>query len=534
MTRKGLDTEKKTRSKVKLFRACRYGDNMEENKIIGKIIGIHGQIVDVEFEDHDVPNIRDILILEDDSAVRMEVIKSSGEKSFYCIAFSPVSKFYRGLKVLNTHEEISINVGEEILGRVVNIFGEPIDGGAPIKSVNKKPIYSEHLTYDEVSLHRDILETGIKAIDFFSPILRGGKIGLFGGAGVGKTLLLTEIIHNVVSLKLGKNVSVFAGVGERVREGQELYETLSEQKVLPSVALIFGTMGENSAVRFRTAFSAATIAEYFRDTMKRDVLFFIDNVFRFAQAGSELSMVTNTIPSEDGYQATLTSEMGSFHERLVSNRENSITTIEAIYIPNDDILDQGVQSILPHLDSTVVLSRSVYHEGLLPAIDLLSSTSASLNPEVVGEKHTRAVLRAQALLKQYASLERIVSLVGESEISADDKLIYRRAKMLSNYMTQSFFAAEKQTGRPGKYVTLKATVRDVTDILDGKYDDVLDEAKFMFIGEAKEATTEYARPVAPVSASVAQSATSNPLPTRTGPATGAAQVAQAPNTPQTK
>jgi len=457
----------------------------------GIVIGIQGHIVDVRFQDHDIPTVRNILALEEDLSVRMEVIKSSGPNSFYCFLFSSTNKLRRGIGIINTHEEITVPVGEEVLGRVVNIFGEPLDGGEQIKSKIRKSIYPDHLLYDEVSVHRDILETGIKAVDFFSPIAKGAKLGLFGGAGVGKTLLLTEIIHNVVTLHPGKSVSVFAGVGERTREGQELYETLSDQKVLPQVSLIFGTMGENSAIRFRTAYAAAAIAEHFRDQVKKDVLFFIDNVFRFAQAGSELSMVTNTIPSEDGYQATLTSEMGSFHERLASTRDNSITTIEAIYVPNDDILDQGVQSIFPHLDSTVVLSRNIYQEGMLPAIDLLASTSSSLSPVVVGTMHYRTVLRAQSLLKQYIGLERIISLVGEAEISPEDRIIYQRAKKLRSYMTQSFFVAESQTGRPGIYVPVKSTVRDVFDILEGKYDDILDDSKFMFIGEAKEAMAQF-------------------------------------------
>jgi F-type H+-transporting ATPase subunit beta len=456
----------------------------------GKIVGVQGQVVEVEFASGNAPSIKQVLVIRNDPSSRMEVVKSSGENRFHCIAFSPTDKLFRGAAVVNTGEEMSVAVSPELLGRVVNIFGEPIDGGPSLKSGKNKPIYSEHLTYDEVSIKREILETGIKAIDFFSPIPKGGKIGLFGGAGVGKTLLLTEIIHNIVNLKGGNNISVFAGVGERVREGQELFETLREQKVLPSVSLIFGTMGENSAVRFRTAYSAGAIAEYFRDEGKRDVLFFIDNVFRFALAGSELSMVTSTIPSEDGYQPTLTSEMGYFHERLTSNKSNSITTIEAIYIPNDDILDQGVQSILPHLDSTVVLSRNVYQEGLLPAIDLLLSTSSSLSPQLVGQTHYKTVLRAQALLKQYVALERIISLVGESEISEEDRIIYNRAKMIRNYMTQSFFVAERQTGRAGRYVPTATTVADVADILAGKYDDVLDVSKFMFVGEAKEARAE--------------------------------------------
>lgn len=452
---------------------------------VGKVIGIQGQVIEVEFPPDKLPEIRDVLTLVDDPAVKMEILKSSGENTFYCIGFAETTGIARDQKVANTNQQISVAVGNSVLGRVVNIFGEALDGKGAITGT-KKTIYGENLSYDELALNKTILETGIKAIDFFSPILRGGKIGLFGGAGVGKTLLLTEIIHNVVAANAEKNVSVFAGVGERVREGQELFETLGEQKVLGSVSLIFGTMGENSAVRFRTAYAAATIAEEFRDAEKKDVLFFIDNVFRFAQAGSELSMVTNTIPSEDGYQSTLTSEMGTFHERLVSNTNNSITTMEAIYIPNDDILDQGVQSIFPFLDSTVVLSRNVYQEGFLPAIDLLESSSASLTPEIVGDLHYRTVLAAQSLLKKSTALERIISLVGESELSADDRLIYHRAKNLRAYMTQSFFVAENQTGRPGKSVPLKTVVQDVSDIISGKFDDIPDDFRFMFIGEARE------------------------------------------------
>ncbi len=452
----------------------------------GKIIGVQGQVIEVEFDPANLPSIRDILLLEDDPKVHMEVLKSSGDNTFYCIVFSESSTISRNERVINSHAQIEVNVGSQVLARVINIFGEPLDGNQELTGA-KKTIYGESLSYDEIAVNKQILETGIKAIDFFSPILRGGKIGLFGGAGVGKTLLLTEIIHNVVAANAEKNVSVFAGVGERVREGQELYETLSDQKVLPSVSLIFGTMGENSAVRFRTAYAAATIAEEFRDAEKKDVLFFIDNVFRLAQAGSELSMVTNTIPSEDGYQATLTSEMSTFHERLASSISNSITTMEAIYIPNDDILDQGVQSIFPFLDSTVVLSRNVYQEGFLPAIDLLESSSASIAPEIVGPIHYRTVLAAQSLLKKSTALERIISLVGESELSAEDRLLYHRAKNLRAYMTQSFFVAEKQTGRPGKFVPIKTVVTDVGDIIDGKYDDIPDDFRFMFVGEAKEA-----------------------------------------------
>jgi len=452
----------------------------------GKIVGIQGQIIEVEFKNNQ-PSVHDILVLEDNLNIKMQVASPSGPQSFFCLSLGPTDMLCRGLQVINTKKPIMIPTGPGVLGRVMNIFGEPLDGLGPIKKLGEKPIYSEGLEYDEIVKHNDILETGIKAIDLFSPMTQGGKIGLFGGAGVGKTVLITEIIHNVVILHRQKSISVFAGVGERLREGHELYETLAERKVLQSVSLILGTMGENPAIRFLTGYSAVALAEYFRDGLKKDVLFFIDNIFRFAQAGNELSILMNTIPSEDGYQATLTSEMASLHERLVSNKDNSITSIEAIYVPNDDILDQGVQAIFPYLDSSAVLSRSVYQEGLLPAIDLLSSTSANLNPEIVGQLHYNVALKASNLLKQATSLNRIVSLVEESELSPSDKLVYERAKKLRNFMTQSFFVTENQSGKKGTYVPRETTVKDVDEILSGKYDEVTDD-KFSYIGSVKEIT----------------------------------------------
>jgi F-type H+/Na+-transporting ATPase subunit beta len=450
----------------------------------GTIIGIQGQIIEVLFKG-DQPNTHDILVLENDITTKMQVASPSGPSTFFCLSLSPTNRLYRGLRIINTKKPILIPVGPAVLGRAMNLLGEPIDGLGAIANTNEKPIYSENLDYSDLVKHNEILETGIKAIDFLSPMTRGGKIGLFGGAGVGKTILLTEIIHNVVVLHKGKSLSVFTGVGERIREGHDLYKTLAEKEVLPAVSLVLGTMGENPAIRFLTGLTGITLAEYFRDNLKKDVLFFIDNVFRFAQAGNELSVLMNTIPSEDGYQATLTSEMASFHERLISNKNNSITSIEAIYVPNDDILDQGVQAIFPYLDSSVVLSRSIYQEGLLPAIDLLSSSSANLNPETVGMLHYNVALKAQNLLKQATSLERIVSLVGESELSPSDKLIYQRSKKLRNYMTQNFFVTENQTGRKGSYIQRDVTVADVNDLLSGKYDEVSDE-KFSFIGSLKE------------------------------------------------
>ncbi len=450
----------------------------------GQIIGVQGQIIEVEFKNRQ-PNIYDILVLEDDNGIKMQVALPSGPSSFFCLSLSSTDKLYRGLKVIDTKKPILIPTGEALIGRAINIFGEPIDGLGKIKKTGTKSIYSRGLDYSNIIKHTEILETGIKAIDFFSPIVRGGKIGLFGGAGVGKTILLTEIIHNVVVLHKEQSVSVFAGIGERIREGQELYDTLKAKDVLSSISLVLGTMGENPAVRFLTGFTAVTLAEYFRDSLKKDVLFFIDNVFRFAQAGNELAVLMNSIPSEDGYQATLTSEMASFHERLVSNRNNSITSIEAIYIPNDDILDQGVQAIFPYLDSSVVLSRSVYQEGILPAIDLLASSSANLNPKTVGELHYTVTLKALNLLKQATSLDRIVSLVGESELSPSDQLIYERAKKLRNFMTQNFFVTESKTEKKGVYVPRNTTVADVNDIILGKYDN-LSDGKFSFIGSIKD------------------------------------------------
>ncbi len=444
-------------------------------------------MVEVEFSKNP-PNLHDLLVLEDDKETKMEIIRSSGHSTFFCLCLSHTTNLYRGATVINTEKPILIPVGEKVLGRVMDIFGGEIDGKGKIITKEKRPIYGSFPTYTDLSTHQEILETGIKAIDFFSPIAKGGKIGLFGGAGVGKTLLLTEVIHNIVILKKEgqeKNVSVFAGVGERTREGHELHQTLSEQNVLPKVSLVFGPMGENPAIRFLTAYTSATIAEYFRDVLKKDVLFFIDNVFRFAQAGNELAVLMSTIPSEDGYQATLSSEMASFHERLVSVSNNSISTIEAIYIPNDDILDQGVQSIFPYLDSTVILSRSAYQEGHLPAVDLISSTSSNLDSELVGELHYKVAPLAQNLLKEAVELERIVSLVGEAELSPEDKLKYKRARKLRNYMTQPFYVAESQTGRPGAYVTRLTAVEDVNDILNGKYDEIPEE-KFLYIGSAKD------------------------------------------------
>ncbi len=455
-----------------------------ENKDVGRVLSIKGQVVEVEFSENK-PSIHDLLILESDPDVRLEVYSSSGTNSFYCLALSRTHKLFRGVAIVNTKNPILFPVGREMLGRVVDIFGRPVDSAGDIKSEASVPIH-RRLTYrNKISIHETQLETGIKVIDIFAPLLKGGKMGLFGGAGVGKTILLTEVLHNIVGKAMQSSVSVFAGIGERAREGLELYEALKASGVSGNSSLVFGPMGENPSVRFLAAHSAASLAEYFRDVAKKDVLFFIDNVYRFAQAGNELSVLTSTIPSEDGYQATLESEMADFHERLSTTDVASISTVEAIYVPADDLLDHGVQSIFPYLDSVVVLSRSLYQEGLLPAVDTLNSTSASLHPSIVGDLHYETAVRAKSILKQAESLERIVSLVGEAELSVEDQLIYKRARKIRNFMTQRFFVSESQTGEKGSYVDIKTGITDLGGIIDGKYDHIPEE-KFLFIGSVAE------------------------------------------------
>ncbi len=452
--------------------------------LTGRIISVKGQILEVEFLE-EKPRIYDVLIDKEDPTIKMEVYTSASANSFFCLALTHVTSLHLGSVVVNTGQPIKVPVGKEVLGRVIDTLGEPQDGQGEINAQEYRPIIAKGVSFENVHIPRDVLETGLKLVDFFTPIVKGGKVGLFGGAGVGKTVIISEIIHNLVILDPDKNVSVFTGVGERTREGEELYETLIESKVMQGVSLIYGSMGENPALRFRTAFTGVTLAEYFRDSMGKDVLFFIDNIFRFAQSGYELSTLMNAIPSEGGYQSTLTSEMASFHERLVSTHTNAITTFEAIYVPADDITDSGVQSIFPYLDSGLILSRAVYQEGRFPAIDILASSSSALNPDTVGDAHYQTALEAQALLKRALSLERIVSLIGESELSADDQVVYKRSKFLKNYMTQNFTVVETQTEKKGVFVSVKDTVADVRAILDGAIDKLKPE-DVLFIGTLKD------------------------------------------------
>lgn len=453
-------------------------------KNYGKIVGIKGNIAEVKFIG-DPPAINDVLVAEDDVSIRMQVYVSSKSDSFFCFVLGGSRDIARGRKVVNSGKPIMFPVGKGLLGRVVDLFGSPLDGKGKISYEKLEPIYYDYGSSITPISDISVLQTGIKVIDMFCPLMKGGKMGLFGGAGVGKTMLLTEILHNVVGSSQGKSVSVFAGVGERSREGLELYEALQKTNSMHLSSLIFGTMGKSAATRFLTAYAGVRLAEYFRDVAKQDVLFFIDNLFRFAQAGNELSTLMNIIPSEDGYQATLESEMGLFHERLVSTENANITSIEAIYVPSDDLLDYSVQSIFPYLESIVVLSRQVYQQGLVPSVDILASSSGSLDPATVGEFHYEVAINARNILKRSESLERIVSLVGESELSREDQITYRRAKRIRYYMTQNFFVAESQKEQKGSYVPIETTIKDVNSIIMGKYDKI-PEDQFLYIGSISD------------------------------------------------
>ena len=448
----------------------------------GHISAIRGDIVEVQFKGKKLAR-HDLLHLSEDLDTRLEVYSTTSHDSFLCISLTEPTRLFRGAQVQQLGAGLEVPLGDGLLGRVVDLFGNPIDGGGKPAQAGKGSIYRSNPTYDQISMRGEIQETGIKVIDFFTPVRKGGKIGLFGGSGVGKTVLLSELMHNVAFFHKGR--SVFAGIGERIREGHELYETLKSTNVLPHVALVFGQMNEAPAVRFRVGFTAIALAEYFRDVKKQDVLFFIDNIYRFAQAGNELSTLLNTIPSEDGYQATLAGEIGAFQERLVSTKDASITSVQAIYVPADDLTDSGVQAIFPYFDSVVTLSRTVYQEGRHPSVDVLSSSSSLIEPNITGYEHYEAVLEADKLIERYNYLQRIVSIVGEAELSVEDKILYHRAKKLLNYMTQDLFVVADQSGRSGKYVKRQKTITDIRDILAGKVDNT-DEDTLLYIGDLSE------------------------------------------------
>lgn len=450
---------------------------------LGSVQSITGQIVEIAVDSTNTPPMGEILSSPADPTVKLEVYFQS-KHSLYCIALSDPRSLYRGLPIIRTNSYLHIPVDQAILGRVINLFGEPQDEQGPLEAKQFSPIYSKSPTLNVVKNRYEILETGIKVLDFITPFLKGGKIGFIGGAGVGKTILITELLHNVTIKHNG--LSVFAGVGERIREGQELYQRLMENKVMQNTVMILGQMNESAAVRFRVALAAATIAESFRDNLRKDVLFFIDNVFRYIQAGSEVSTILGNIPSEQAYQPTLQTEISQLQDRLVPTQTGVITSIETVYVPSDELSDPGVTAIMGFLDTTVVLSRSAAEQGLYPPVDLSQSSSSIINKNIIGEQHFEALTQVKKLLEVHNKLQRIVSIVGESELSVQNQLLFNRAKKIINYMTQPFFVTELQTGIKGEYVSKETTINDIVMILSGKLDNISAE-KFIFIGSLKQA-----------------------------------------------
>ena len=453
-----------------------------EGKILGQIASVKGQVAYIEITSNTFPAISEILISPDEEDVILEVYAQS-RQHILCQILSNTSKIYRGMRVIATNSDLKIPAGRNLLGRVVDLFGRPLDGAA-LTPETKVSIYSRSPSITTVKRGYEILETGIKAIDFLTPIVKGAKVGLVGGAGVGKTILLTEILHNI-TMKNPNTSSVFAGVGERIREGQELYQRLSDSGVMTKTAIILGQMNENPAIRFRTALAGTALAEYFRDSLKMDVLFFMDNVFRFVQAGNELSTLLGTIPSEQAYQATLQTEISKLEDRLVATNNGSITSFQNVYVPADDITDAGVNTIISFLDTAVVLSRDVAQKGFYPPLDISQSSSSTSSQTFVGAAHFKALTQFQQLLDNYNRLSHIVAILGEAELAVENRILYNRTQKIINYLTQPFFVTEKQTGRKGVFVPRITTIEDINLILSGKLDD-LDTEKFMFLGSLKE------------------------------------------------
>ncbi len=458
--------------------------SMPESTVQGVITEVNGQIATVTIETDEFPDLLEILTSPEDPSVVLEVFSQS-TKRIFCQILSNADKLYRGMKIYGTGSNLKVPVGKEVLGRVMDLFGKPVDKGGPIPPGAKASIYSKAPPLSIVKASFQILESGIKAIDFLTPIQRGGKAGFIGGAGVGKTILLTELLHNIAG---GQNrmASVFAGVGERIREGQELYQRLKESGVLPKTIIILGQMNENAAIRFRVALAAVSQAEYFRDTLKEDVLFFIDNIFRFVQAGSEVATSLGTIPSEQSYQATLQTEISQLEDRLIPTANGTITSFQSVYVPADEITDAGVNAVMSLLDNAIVLSRSVAQKGIYPPIDLYQSSAGTLTRSFLGEAHFKALTEFQKLLENYNKLSHIVAIVGEEELSPANRILYNRTKKIINYLTQPFFVTEQQTGRKGKIVSRETTVKDITVILSGSLDNIPAE-KFMYIGSLAEA-----------------------------------------------
>ncbi len=457
----------------------------KEEKSLGKIKQIIGPVIDVVFETK-TPEIYTALeIVKDKNKVVLEVEQHIGSGVVRTIAMSSTDGLKRGDEVINTGKFISTPVGKETLGRILNVIGEPVDDQPMSDKIEREPIHKLAPEFTDQSTKAEILETGIKVIDLICPIVKGGKVGMFGGAGVGKTVVIMELIHNIASEHGG--YSVFAGVGERTREGNDLYHEMKDSGVIDKVSMVFGQMNEPPGARARVALTALTIAENFRDAHGQDVLLFIDNIFRFTQAGSEVSTLLGRMPSAVGYQPTLATEMGELQERITSTKKGSITSIQAVYVPADDLTDPAPATTFSHLDSTVTLARSLASLGIYPAVDPLDSSSIILDPKVVGEEHYNVAREVQKILQKYKDLQDIIAILGMDELSDEDKIIVTRARKIQKFLSQPFFVAEAFTGTPGKYVKLEDTIKGFKAILDGKYDNA-NENDFYMKGSIDEIT----------------------------------------------
>ncbi len=461
----------------------------EDAKRMGRVVQVTGPVVDVEFDPGQLPELNNAITIETDSEgihinLTLEAAQHLGNNTVRCVAMSGTDGLKRGMPAKDLGRPISVPVGRNSLGRVFNVLGETIDGQGPVESDTLLPIHRPAPAVEDVSPATEILETGIKVVDLLAPYPRGGKIGLFGGAGVGKTVLIMELIRNIAYEHGG--FSVFAGVGERTREGTQLYQEMQESGVLDKTAMVFGQMNEPPGARLRVALTGLTLAEHFRDSEGQDVLLFIDNIFRFVQAGSEVSALLGRMPSAVGYQPTLATEMGALQERITTTKAGSITSIQAIYVPADDYTDPAPATTFAHLDATTNLERRISEKGIYPAVDPLASTSRILTPDVVGDEHYRVARQVQEILQRYKELQDIIAILGMDELSDEDKVVVARARRIERFLSQPFFVAEVFTSTPGKYVSREETVRGFKEIIEGKHDD-LPEGAFYMVGSIDEA-----------------------------------------------
>ena len=456
---------------------------MPEKKI-GTVVQIIGPVLDIKFPTEELPNLLNAIEIEHDGRkIVVEVSQHVGNDTVRCIAMSSTDGLVRGIKAVDTGESITVPVGRDTLGRIFNLLGEPVDNMEYVGTGNRLPIHREAPAYEDQETSTEILETGIKVVDLIAPYAKGGKIGLFGGAGVGKTVLIMELINNIAKEHGG--ISVFTGVGERTREGNDLYEEMKESGVIDKTVLVYGQMNEPPGARMRVGLSGLTMAEYFRDQEGQDVLLFIDNIFRFTQAGSEVSALLGRMPSAVGYQPTLATEMGALQERITSTKKGSITSVQAVYVPADDLTDPAPATTFAHLDATTVLSRNIASLGIYPAVDPLDSTSRILSADIVGKEHYDVARDVQSILQRYKELQDIIAILGMDELSDEDKLTVSRARKIQRFLSQPFSVAEQFTGMEGKYVPLKETIRGFREIIEGKHDD-LPESAFLFVGSIDE------------------------------------------------